>query len=173
MTRNEFFALSAGVAILAVFVGGWVGSPKKRQGAGMMLGLLASWAGVIGISLMRGSPETDDEKADARSRSSAGLIVGCLGISAVVGLAYMGTRIKEPLSATVSTMVGYPVSCDLEGWILIGGTRSNLYGCTDLVDDGYVGCFARVGDFVQNVTSEARVIGKAGGAKFPCAERSP
>ena len=50
-----------------------------------MLGFLLSWIGVLIVSLIRGEPTSEEHRRDARSRSSAGLIVGVIGMAAMIG----------------------------------------------------------------------------------------
>jgi hypothetical protein len=87
----DAYVLAAGIALAAVVVGGWVGSPKNRQGLGLLLGFLLSWLGVLIVSLIRGEP-SEWQRKDARWRSSAGLIVGVIGMTAI-GLAVWANQL--------------------------------------------------------------------------------
>ena len=73
-----------GIALAAIVVGGSIESPKERQGLGLLLGFLLSWIGVLIVSLIRGEPTSEEHRRDARSRSSAELIVGVIGMAAMI-----------------------------------------------------------------------------------------
>lgn len=172
MTETTYYAAAAVTALLAVVVGWWVGQPKGKGGLGMALGFLLSWVGVLIVSMIKGTPSADpEERADARTRGVVGVVLGIAGVAAAGGLLFLGAQVKEPISDTVGRMTGHAgVSCDLEGWLLVGGQRSDVYGCsTSEVAGGGIGCYAKVGDYVQNVTDQAVALANLGGAKLPCA----
>jgi hypothetical protein len=171
MTQTTYYIAAAVVALLAIAVGGWVGAPKGRQGLGMLLGFLLSWVGVLIVAMTKGDPSTDPEdRSDARMRGVVGVILGIVGIAAIAGMFALSSRVQEPMSGVVARMTGASnVECELEGWIMVGGAREDLYGCADRFRGGSLGCFVKLEKYVQDVTQEAKSIGDAGGDKLPCA----
>lgn len=171
MTEAQYTLAALGAALLAVVVGAWVGSPKHRRNHGIVLGLLVSWLGVIIVSLIGGEAATDDERADARARSSTGLIVGVIGVIAVIGLFVLGSRAKPStgsVEATVEQLVGESARCEVQGWMMLAGERVDVYGCDGRFSGGSLGCFAVVGRQVAEVTTQVKAIGQLGGDQFPC-----
>lgn len=169
MTTTTYWLIAGTVMLLAVVVGGWVGGPKGRGGLGLLLGFVLSWLGVLIVALIKGEPRTDDERADARMRSGVGLVAGLLGIAATVGVFFLAQQVTASLDETVERMTGTPARCQVEGWMILGGQRADVYGCDGARRGGALGCFAQVGGHVEEVTHQARLIAAAGGVEFPCA----
>lgn len=147
--------------LVPIAVGAWVGKAKSRYGAGLALGLLLSWLGVLIVGLIRGSEDSRGE--DAGSRSNIGVLLGVLGIAGGVGWsiyaynAAVGGDGGIDVDVTVTEITGQQADCESVGFVLLQGRNAEVYRCAETTALGAadpIGCFGRVEDVVYDITPQ-------------------
>lgn len=84
------------------------------------------------------------------------LALGLVVLLAALIVNYFRYSIEEE----VADFVGHPVSCEEVGELQVDGERRQVYACIAPQDqDRRIGCFARVGDTVADVSSRAEAPG--------------
>ena len=76
-----------------------------------------------------------------------------LGLVTLVAAIILNT-VRYDIAEEVADYVGHPVSCDKVGELEIEGENREVYACIAPQDhDRHIGCFARVGDTVADVST--------------------
>jgi hypothetical protein len=91
-----------------------------------------------------------------------------LGLVVLVA-ALIVNALRYDFSEDVSDHVGSPVSCEKVGVMNIEGESRTVYACVETqTGHGHIGCYARVGDDVVEVTNQVETSGAFKGKKPDC-----
>ena len=79
-----------------------------------------------------------------------------LGLVTLVAAIILNT-LRYDIAEDVADYVGHPVSCEKVGGLEIDGERREVYACIAPENhDRHIGCYARVGDTVVDVSTQAQ-----------------
>jgi hypothetical protein len=91
-----------------------------------------------------------------------------LGLVTLV-VAFIVNTLRYDIAEDVANYVGHPVSCEKIGELEIEGERRLVYSCIAPQNhDAHIGCFARVGDGVLDVSTQAKAPGAFAGKTPDC-----
>jgi hypothetical protein len=91
-----------------------------------------------------------------------------LGLVVLVA-AFILNAVRSDFSEGVTDYVGSPVSCEKVGVLDIEGENREIYACVETQSGhGHIGCYAKVGGEIVEVTRQAEAPGAFGGKKPDC-----
>ena len=91
-----------------------------------------------------------------------------LGLVVLV-VAIIVNSLRYSFSEDMSDYVGSPVSCEKVGVLEIEGAERKVYACVETQSGhGKIGCYAKVGDTIVEVSERAEAPGAFGGKKPDC-----
>lgn len=157
VTSSAVWAISiACFWVLPAVVAAWIGKTKGRYGAGILLGLLLSWVGVLIVALIGGHEAT----VEAHSRANVGVILGVLGIAAGIGWSVYTWDLRDTSAGGVSEVVAQfagvtDAECSSAGYMLVQGRSAEVFDCHEpFVSPSLpLGCFAVIDDAVYDISS--------------------
>jgi hypothetical protein len=127
----------------------------------VLMGLLGLALIVVGIVALR-----DDAPRWTLKINRPGWLL-FLGF-VVVGVALLVNAARYNIEDDVKEAVGREVKCDKVGALVIDGQSRDVYACEATGGGSHLGCFARVGEQLVDVSREAERPGALGPGTVDC-----